>query len=136
MAREVAVRGGWQVKDDKRREVGHYALPTMSDTGEVDLRRFFQTVWRGKWVLLLTMAATMGATIYWIRETTPLYTADALIAIETRPSSIVRRQHRAGRSSHTGYKQRRREDQYRVGGLAIARLGRKSHPSSRTRQGS
>ena len=36
------------------------------------------------------MAATMGATVYWMRETTPLYTADALIAIETRPSSIVR----------------------------------------------
>ena len=32
----------------------------------------------------------MGATVYWIRETTPLYTADALIAIETRPLSIVR----------------------------------------------
>jgi capsular exopolysaccharide synthesis family protein len=90
MAREVAVRGGWQVKDNKRREVGHYALPTMGDTGEVDLRRFFQTVWRGKWVLLLTMAATMGATLYWVREATPLYTADVLIAIETRPSSIVR----------------------------------------------
>ena len=42
MAREVAVRGGWQVKDDKRREVGHYALSTMSDTGEVDLRQFFE----------------------------------------------------------------------------------------------
>jgi uncharacterized protein involved in exopolysaccharide biosynthesis len=90
MAREVAVRGGWQVKDDKRREVGPHVLPTMSDTGEVDLRRFFQTVWRGKWVLLLTMAATMGATLYWVREATPLYTADVLIAIETRPSSIVR----------------------------------------------
>ena len=35
MAREVAVRGGWQVKDGKRREVGHYVLPTMSNTGEV-----------------------------------------------------------------------------------------------------
>ena len=90
MAREVAVRGGWQVKDDKRREVGHYALSTMSDNGEVDLRRFFRTVWRGKWVLLLTIAATMGATLYWVSEATPLYTADVLIAIETRPSSIVR----------------------------------------------
>ena len=127
MAREVAVRGGWQVKDDKRREVGHYVLPTMSDTGEVDLRRFFQTVWRGKWVLLLTIAATMGATMYWMREATPLYTADALIAIETRPSSIVRvdqavqdRQQRPGCA-----------DQYRDGGLAIAGSGRASHPRSR-----
>jgi capsular exopolysaccharide synthesis family protein len=90
MAREVAVRGGWQVKGDKRRQVGQYALPTMGDTGEVDLRRFFQTVWRGKWMLLLTIAATMAATLYWVREATPLYTADVLIAIETRPSSIVR----------------------------------------------
>jgi capsular exopolysaccharide synthesis family protein len=90
MAGDVAVRGGWHVKDVRGRELGHPALATMADTGEVDLRRFFRTIWRGKWILLLTMATTMAATLYWVREATPLYTADVLIVIETRPSSIVR----------------------------------------------
>lgn len=90
MAGDVTVRGGWQVKDVRGREVGHAALSTMADTGEVDLRRFVRTVYRRKWILILTMAASMGATIYWMLQATPLYSADVLIVIEARPSSIVR----------------------------------------------
>jgi polysaccharide biosynthesis transport protein len=91
MAGVVTVRnGGWHVKDVRSRAVGLPALPTMADTGEIDLRRFFRTLWRGKWLLLATMAATMGATIYWLLQVTPLYTADVLIVIEPRPSSIVK----------------------------------------------
>ena len=90
MAGEMTVRGGWHVKDARGREIGHHVLPTMADTGEIDLRRFFRTVWRGKWILLVTMVATMGATTYWMLQTTPFYTADVLIGIESRPSSIVK----------------------------------------------
>ena len=90
MAGEVTVRGGWQVKDHGGRNLGHSALPTMADTGEVDLRRFVRTLYRGKWILILTMAASMGATFYWMRQATPLYNADVLIVIEGRPSSIVK----------------------------------------------
>jgi polysaccharide biosynthesis transport protein len=91
MARDVTVRGGgWRVKDVRGREVGPPALPTMADTGEIDLRRFFRTLWRGKWILLATMVATMGATTYWLHQVTPFYTADVLIVIEPRPSSIVK----------------------------------------------
>jgi capsular exopolysaccharide synthesis family protein len=90
MAGEMTVRGGWHVKDARGREVGQLALPTMADTGEVDLRRFFRTIYRGKWILILTMAVTMGATVYWILQTTPLYSADVLIVIEPRASSIVK----------------------------------------------
>ena len=91
MAGNVMVRGaGWHVKDVRRREVHPPALPTMADTGEIDLRRFFRTLWRGKWILLVTMATTMGATTYWLLQATPLYTADVLIVIESRPSSIVK----------------------------------------------
>ena len=32
----------------------------------------------------------MGATTYWLLQVTPLYTADVLIVIEPRPSSIVK----------------------------------------------
>jgi polysaccharide biosynthesis transport protein len=91
MARDVILRGGgWRVKDVRGREIGAPTLPTMADTGEIDLRRFFRTLWRGKWILLVTMTAGMGATIYWLLQVTPLYTADVLIVIEPRPSSIVR----------------------------------------------
>jgi polysaccharide biosynthesis transport protein len=91
MAGDVTVRGGgWRVKDVRGREVGPPTLPTMADTGEIDLRRFFRTLWRGKWILLVTMVATMGATAYWLHQVTPLYTADVLIVIEPRPSSIVK----------------------------------------------
>jgi polysaccharide biosynthesis transport protein len=90
MAGGVSVRGGWHVKDAQGHEAGQYALPTMADTGEVDLRRFFRTVYRGKWILILTTVVTMGATIYWTRQATPLYSADVLIVIEPRSSTIVR----------------------------------------------
>ena len=91
MAGDVTVRnGGWHVKDIRGRAVGPPALPTMADTGEIDLRRFFHTLWRGRWILLATMVVTMGAATYWVRQVTPLYTADVLIVIEPRPSSIVK----------------------------------------------
>jgi polysaccharide biosynthesis transport protein len=90
MAQDVTVRGGWHVKDVMCREVQLPVLPTMADTGEVDLRRFFRTIYRGRWILLLTMAATMGASTYWMLRATPLYSADVLIVIEPRSSSIVR----------------------------------------------
>lgn len=91
MAGDVAVRrGGWHVKDVRGQEVGPHVLPTMADTGEIDLRRFFRTLWGGKWILILTMVTTMAATTYWMLKATPLYTADVLIVIEPRSASIVR----------------------------------------------
>jgi polysaccharide biosynthesis transport protein len=90
MAGDVTIRGGWQVKEVRNREVGYYAVPTMADSGDIDLRRSFRMLSRGKWILITTMVATLGATTYWMLQTTPLYSADVLIVIETRPSSIVR----------------------------------------------
>jgi uncharacterized protein involved in exopolysaccharide biosynthesis len=62
----------------------------MADTGEVDIRRFIRTVYRRKFLLVLTMAVSIGATVYWLSQATPRYSADVLIVIESRPSSIVR----------------------------------------------
>ncbi len=91
MAGDLTVRrGGWQVKNVRSQAVGLQALPTMADTGEVDLRGFLRTIYRGKWILILTMAASMGATLYWMLHAVPLYSADVLIVIEARPSSIVK----------------------------------------------
>jgi succinoglycan biosynthesis transport protein ExoP len=91
MASNLPVKSGWQVKHARGgRDVAYHVLPTMADTGEVDLRNFFRMVYRHKWILILTMAATMSATLYWTLHATPLYTADVLIVVETRPSSIVK----------------------------------------------
>lgn len=90
MAGDMTVGSGWRVKDVRRREMGHHVLPTMADGGEIDLRGFFRTIYRGKWILLLTMVASMGATTYWLLHATPLYSADVLIVVDSRPSNIVR----------------------------------------------
>jgi polysaccharide biosynthesis transport protein len=90
MAGEMTVQTGWVVKDVRGQEVGFQAWPTLADTGDVDLRGFFRTVYRGKWILILTMAAAMGATLYWTLNAVPLYSSEVLIVIEARPSSIVR----------------------------------------------
>jgi capsular exopolysaccharide synthesis family protein len=62
----------------------------MADTGEIDLRGFFRTIYRRKWMLISTMAAGMGATMVWLSYATPHYDAEVLIVVEARPSSIVR----------------------------------------------
>jgi succinoglycan biosynthesis transport protein ExoP len=90
MHRNVTVRGGWDIADAGFREVGHPSVPTMADTGEIDLRGFFRTVYRRKWLLLSTLVITMGATGFWLSRATHYYDADVLIVVETRPSSIVR----------------------------------------------
>lgn len=89
MAKAIAVRGGRQVKWEEDREVGGHSLPTMADTGEIDLRRFARIIYRRRWILLFTMAATMSTTLYWVLQAVPLYSADVLILIEPRESSIV-----------------------------------------------
>lgn len=90
MAGDITARSGWRVKDVSGREVDHHVVPTMADTGEIDLRRLFRTIYRGKWILLLTMAASMSATTYWLLHATPLYSADVLIVVDARSSNIVR----------------------------------------------
>ncbi len=90
MNRNIPVRSGWELGDARFREVGHPALPTMADTGEIDLHGFLRTIYRRKWMLILTMGVSMGATMVWLAHATPYYNSDVLIVVETRPSSIVR----------------------------------------------
>ncbi len=90
MNRNIPVRSGWEIGEARFREVGHPVVPTMADTGEIDLRGFLRTVYRRKWMLISTMVVTMGATMFWLFQATPYYDADVLIVLEARPSSIVR----------------------------------------------
>jgi capsular exopolysaccharide synthesis family protein len=90
MHRNVPARSGWEIGDARFREVGYPGLPTMADTGEIDLRGFLRAVYRRKWMLIGIMVVTMGATLLWLSQATRYYDADALIVVETRPSSIVK----------------------------------------------
>ena len=90
MNTSVPVRSAWEVGDTRFREVGHPGVPTMAETGEIDLRGFLRTLYRRKWLLLATMGASMGATMLWLVLATPYYDADVLIVVETRSTSIVR----------------------------------------------
>ena len=95
MNRNIPVRSEWQIGDPRWREPGPPSVPTMADSGEIDLRSFLRTIYRHKWMLIAIMAASMGATMLWLLHATPYYEAEALIVVETRPSSIVRVDERA-----------------------------------------
>ena len=90
MNRNVAVRSGWHISEHRFRDPGPPSVPTMADSGEIDLRSLFRTIYRRKWMLIGTMVAGMGATMLWLAQATPYYDAEALIVVESRPSSIVR----------------------------------------------
>ncbi len=90
MNRNVPARSGWEIGDARFREIGYPSVPTMADTGEIDLHSFLRTIYRRKWMLISTMAVAMGATMVWLSQATHYYDADVLIVVETRPSSIVR----------------------------------------------
>ena len=90
MSRNIPVRSGWEIGDVRFRDLGPPSVPTMADTGEIDLHGFLRTICRRKWMLLSTMGAGMGATMLWLVYATPYFEAEVLIVVETRPSSIVR----------------------------------------------
>ncbi|MCC2665424.1 MAG: hypothetical protein K0S35_3346 [Geminicoccaceae bacterium] len=90
MNRNIPVRSGWDIGEVGFRNLAPPSLPTMADTGEIDLRGFLRTIYRRKWMLLSTMGACMGATMVWLSYATPSYDAEVLIVVEARPASIVR----------------------------------------------
>ena len=90
MANDIAVANAWRIKEVKEAALHHHGLGAMADTGEVDIRRFVRIIYRRKLLLLLTIAVCLGATVYWLSRVTPSYSADVLIVIENRPSSIVK----------------------------------------------
>lgn len=98
MSTNIAPRGGAQMTGPAEELKGYGedrrswrdTLPTMTDSGEIDLRGFVRILYRRKGLLLLSMAVTMVATVIWISLVTPRYTSDALIVIEPRPLSMVK----------------------------------------------
>ena len=62
-----------------RREVRAATEPVAAND-EITFRDLFLMLWRGKWILLATMAATIGLVTLWMKTTVPLYTASMVIA--------------------------------------------------------
>jgi capsular exopolysaccharide synthesis family protein len=57
---------------------------------EIDVGRLFATLWRGKvWVLLCGLVALAIGAWYAYGLATPVYTADATVALETRQEQVV-----------------------------------------------
>lgn len=89
MTRGNIVKSTWEPVGLAPRDIGAI-LPTMADSGEIDIRGLLGIVLRRKWTLALIVVMAMGGTLLWISRATPYYSADVLIVVETRPSSIVR----------------------------------------------
>jgi succinoglycan biosynthesis transport protein ExoP len=65
------------------------AVGPLAETGELDLRGMFRTVYRHKLMLTATIVVGLAATQLWIANVTPYYSADALVVVDNRPSHIV-----------------------------------------------
>ena len=50
---------------------------------ELTIRDHLLSIWRGKWIILATMAAVVGSVTVWMKMTDPLYTASMVIAPAT-----------------------------------------------------
>ena len=60
-----------------------------ADPGDIDVRSFLRAIFRHKLLFLTTVALGIASCLWWINTATRRYTADAVIMIESRPSSIV-----------------------------------------------
>ncbi|WP_353402588.1 GumC family protein [Pseudophaeobacter arcticus] len=71
----------------------HQRHPTEADTPEddvIDIGALIVTLWRGKWIVLLTTltAITLGGYYAYVAAT-PLYTSSAVVMLETDQKSVV-----------------------------------------------
>nr|WP_295454636.1 polysaccharide biosynthesis tyrosine autokinase [uncultured Pseudophaeobacter sp.] len=71
----------------------HQRHPTEADTPEddvIDIGALIATLWRGKWIVLLTtlIAITLGGYYAYVAAT-PLYTSSAVVMLETDQKSVV-----------------------------------------------
>ncbi|WGF86787.1 GumC family protein [Marinivivus vitaminiproducens] len=64
----------------------------LSDSGaddEIDLRGLVRALWRRKLILIATVIAITGAAVAYVSQVTPLYSATALMRIETAGNQVV-----------------------------------------------
>ncbi|SFB86378.1 GumC family protein [Tropicimonas isoalkanivorans] len=65
-------------------------LPKGSDEDEIDISNLLYSLWRGKWIILACgLIATMLGAYHAFNNTRPVYTASALVALNTREEKAV-----------------------------------------------
>lgn len=65
-------------------------LDTIPADDEIDLLALARTLWRGKlWIMLATLGAAFVGWGYATQVATPMYTAQAVVALENRQGSVV-----------------------------------------------
>ena len=71
-----------------------YKLPQTSgqmleDDDVIDIRALLTTLWRRKWVIVNTTIFLVVISLIIVVQLTPRYTAESLLAIESRKNSVV-----------------------------------------------
>ncbi len=68
----------------------HHAAHHTPEDDEIDLLAIFRTLWIGKlWIILFATITTVAGGYYAFFMTTPVYTANAFVVLETRPDQVV-----------------------------------------------
>lgn len=68
----------------------HQATPVMESSDELDLAALAGTLWRGKlWIVLAAVLALLAGGYYAYRVAVPVYTATAVVALESRQEQVV-----------------------------------------------
>ncbi len=68
----------------------HHAAHHTPEEDEIDLLAIFRTLWIGKlWIILFATITTVAGGYYAFFMTTPVYTANAFVVLETRPDQVV-----------------------------------------------
>ena len=72
------------------------------EQGVLDLRHYFQVLWKRKWLILAVLGVTVGSAWVFQALQTPLYEAKATVMIEPEPPRVVNIQDVAPGSGNTG----------------------------------
>jgi len=64
--------------------------PDERDGGQLDIVAIYRALWRGKWLVLATVALSIAAAIVWlVAIAVPKYTASATVALKDRQEQVV-----------------------------------------------
>lgn len=77
------------VKSQEADRAGADVHPVALDQDEIDIRALLLVVWRRRWVILNTAVFLVVLSAIVVFQLTPRYTAQAMLAIESRQNSVV-----------------------------------------------
>ncbi|WP_417450173.1 GumC family protein [Kordiimonas sp.] len=74
---------------EQDRPVAGSAAPVTDEKSDVDIRGLFLVLWRRKWIIINTVIFAVVLAVIVVLQLTPRYTAQAILAIETRQNRVV-----------------------------------------------